>query len=62
VFLSYAAFWPHAYMAQLAEERNSRHANSYSARPTEIETVNIPGHGGITLRDTLNDVESGRSS
>ncbi|CAL5064997.1 unnamed protein product [Urochloa decumbens] len=53
------AFWPHAYMVQLAEERNSRNANSYSVRPPEIETVNIPGHGGITLRDTLNDVESG---
>jgi len=56
------AFWPHAYTVQLAEERNSRNANSYSVRPTEIETVNIPGRGGITLRDTLNDVESGSRS
>nr|CAB3456773.1 unnamed protein product [Digitaria exilis] len=56
------ALWPHAYMVKLAEERSSRNnANSYSMRPTEIETVNVPGHGGITLRDTLNDVESGRS-
>jgi hypothetical protein len=60
--ISLAAFWPHAYTVQLAEERNSRNANSYSVRPTEIETVNIPGQGGITLRDTLNDVESGSRS
>jgi len=54
------ALWPHAYAVRLAEEGNSRNANSYSVRPTEIETVDIPGHGAIiTLRETLNDVESG---
>ncbi|ONM54152.1 Lipid phosphate phosphatase 2 [Zea mays] len=53
------ALWPHAYTVQLAEEGSSRNTNSYSVRPAEIETVNIPGHGGITLRDTLNDMESG---
>lgn len=56
----FAALWPHAYAVRLAEEGNSRNANSYSVRPTEIETVDIPGHGAIiTLRETLNDVESG---
>jgi diacylglycerol diphosphate phosphatase / phosphatidate phosphatase len=61
--LSFAAFWPHAYAFQLAEERSSRNVNSYSVRPTEIETVNIPAHSGVTLRDTspiLEDMEGGR--
>lgn len=68
MYVSLAAFWPHAYTLQLAETRNSGTGNSYSMRPTEIETVNIPeghghGHGGITLRDNspiLDNLESGR--
>ncbi|KAM0874450.1 hypothetical protein ACQ4PT_037432 [Festuca glaucescens] len=61
------ALWPHAYTLQLAETRASGiAANSFSVRPSEIETVNIPegqGHGGIGLRDTspiLEDMEAGR--
>jgi hypothetical protein len=67
VTISVAALWPHAYTLQLAEARASGiAANSFSVRPSEIETVNIPegqGHGGIGLRDTspiLDNMEAGR--
>jgi hypothetical protein len=67
VTIFFAALWPHAYTLQLAETRASGIAvNSFSVRPSEIETANIPegqGHGGIALRDTspiLDSMEAGR--